>query len=114
MKTTSQTGNPEKKEKSVLVKPFLLRSAKIRKAPVRFGYGLEVERFERFRFSVPVRFLCKKGFRVSVQFNVKERFFFRFRKKKRFRRLRFPVPVRFLSHIVKSAGPKHGSLSMGS
>ena len=31
---------------------------------VRFGYGLEMERFKRFRFSVPVRFLCKKGFSV--------------------------------------------------
>ena len=30
---------------------------------VRFGCGSGVERFERFRFSVP-RFLCKKGFSV--------------------------------------------------
>ena len=35
---------------------------------VRFGYGLGVERFERFRFSVPVRFLCKKGLSV-LQFS---------------------------------------------
>ena len=37
---------------------------KAREAPVRFGYGLGMERFKRFRFSVPVRFLCKKGFSV--------------------------------------------------
>ena len=34
-----------------------------REAPVRFGYDLGVERFERFRFSVR-RFLCKNGFSV--------------------------------------------------
>ena len=33
--------------------PILMDSAKVREAPVRFGYGLGVERFERFRFSVP-------------------------------------------------------------
>ena len=84
---------------------------------VRFGYGLGVEGFERFRFSVlavPPRrgvFLC-----VSVQFNREGRFRFRFRfhvkrfwrfrfhfrfQEKRFRRFRFPVPVRFVSHPAK-------------
>ena len=32
-------------------------------APVRFGYGLGVERFERFQFSVPA-VLLQKGFSV--------------------------------------------------
>ena len=47
---------------------------------VRFGYGSGVERFERFRFSVPAvplqkgKFLC-----FSKQFNGKGRFRFRFR-----------------------------------
>ena len=47
-----------------------------REAPVRFGYGLGVERFKWFQFPAPVRFLCKKGFSicVSVQFNRKGRF----------------------------------------
>ena len=37
---------------------------------VRFGYGLGVERFERFRFSVPAVPLRKGGFLcVSVQFH---------------------------------------------
>ena len=31
-------------------------------APVRFGYGSGVERFERFRFSVPAVSLQKKVF----------------------------------------------------
>ena len=46
---------------------------------VRFGYGSGVERFERFRFSVPAVPL-QKGFFccVSVQFNRKGRFRFRF------------------------------------
>ena len=78
---------------------------------VRFGYGSGVERFERFRFSVPAVPLQKGFFFVSVQFNRKGRFRFRFRLKrfprfrfrfrfreKRFQRFRFPVPVRFLSH----------------
>ena len=38
---------------------------------VRFGYGLGVERFDRFRFSVPAVPL-KKGFSV-FQYNLKER-----------------------------------------
>ena len=50
-----------------------------REAPVRFGYGSGVERFERFRFSVPAVPLRKRFFCVSVQFNRKGRFRFRFR-----------------------------------
>ena len=50
-----------------------------RVAPVRFGYGLGVERFERFRFSVPAVPLQKRFLCVLVQFNRKERFRFRFR-----------------------------------
>ena len=81
---------------------------------VRFGYGLETERFKRFRFSVPAVPLQKGFFCISVLFNtVPGRFRFRCRFlengsggsgsgvgfwKKRFRRFRFPVPVRFLSH----------------
>ena len=52
---------------------------------VRFGYGLGVEAFERFRFSVLALPLPKGFFCVSVQFNREGRF-------------RFPVPGRFLSH----------------
>ena len=45
---------------------------------VRFGYGSGVERFERFRFSVPAVPL-QNGFSLfSVQFNKKGRFRFRF------------------------------------
>ena len=77
---------------------------------VRFAV-LGVERFERFRFSVPAVPL-QKGFclcfstvsqertvPVSVPGRRFRRFRFRFRfREKRFRRFRFPVPVRFLSH----------------
>ena len=92
----------------------IVRSVKGREAPVRFGYGSGVERFERFRFSVPA---------VPLQ----TRFFFVFQYSftgkdgsgsgpgswktipavplsvsgKRFRRFRFPVPVWFLSHPEK-------------
>ena len=45
---------------------------------VRFGYGLEMERFKRFRFSVPAAPLQKGFFFISVQFNRKFRFRFRF------------------------------------
>ena len=45
---------------------------------VRFGYSSGVERFERFRFSVPAVPLQKRFFCVSVQFNRKGRFRFRF------------------------------------
>ena len=79
---------------------------------VRFGYGLGVERFERFRFSAPAVPLQKGVFCVSVQPSRKGRFRFRFRflkngsggsgsafgfGEKQFRRFRFPVPVWFLS-----------------
>ena len=50
-----------------------------REAPVRFGYGLGMERFKRFRFSVPAVPLQKGFLCVSVQFNRKGRFRFRFR-----------------------------------
>ena len=50
-----------------------------REAPVRFGYGLGVERFERFRFSVPAVPLQKGFVCASVQFHRKGRFRFRFR-----------------------------------
>ena len=46
---------------------------------VRFGYGLGVEGFERFRFSVLAVPLLKVFFCVSVQFNREGRFRFRFR-----------------------------------
>ena len=46
---------------------------------VRFGYGSGVERFKRFRFSVPAVPLQKGFFCISVQFNRKGRFRFRFR-----------------------------------
>ena len=49
-----------------------------REAPVRFGYGSGVERFGRFQFSVPAVPLQKRFFFVSVQFNRKGRFRFRF------------------------------------
>ena len=59
----------------------------------RFGYGLEMERFERFRFSVPAVPLGRGSLCVSVQFH-RGRFRFRARfLRKRFRRFRFPVPV---------------------
>ena len=45
---------------------------------VRFGYGLEMERFKRFRFSVRAVPLQKGFFSISVQFNRKGRFRFRF------------------------------------
>ena len=38
-------------------------------APVRFGYGLGMERFERFRFSVPAVPLRRGFLCVSVQFH---------------------------------------------
>ena len=38
-------------------------------APVRFGYGSEMERFERFRFSVPAVPRRRGSLRVSVQFS---------------------------------------------
>ena len=38
-------------------------------APVRFGYCLGMERFERFRFSVPAVPLRRGFLCVSVQFN---------------------------------------------
>ena len=50
-----------------------------REAPVRFGYGLGVEGFERFRFSVLAVPLQNGFFCVSVQFNREGRFRFRFR-----------------------------------
>ena len=46
---------------------------------VRFGYGLGMERFKRFRFSVLAVPLQKGFFCVSVEFNRKGRFRFRFR-----------------------------------
>ena len=46
---------------------------------VRFGYGLGMERFKRFRFSVLAVPLQKGFFGVSVEFNRKGRFRFRFR-----------------------------------
>ena len=46
---------------------------------VRFGYGLGIERFERFRFSVLAVPLQKGFFCVSVQFDREGRFRFRFR-----------------------------------
>ena len=51
-----------------------------REAPVRFGYGLGMERFKQwFRFSVLAVPLQKGFFGVSVEFNRKGRFQFRFR-----------------------------------
>ena len=38
-------------------------------APVRFGYGLGMERFERFRFSAPAVPLGRGSLCVSVQFH---------------------------------------------
>ena len=79
-------------------------------APVRFGCGLGMERFERFRFSVPAvplgGGLCvfqysftERTVPVSVPGKRFRRFRFRVRfPRKRFRRFRFPVPVRFLGH----------------
>ena len=55
-----------------------LNSIKNREAPVRFGYSSEMERFKRFRFSVLAVPLRKRFFCVSVQFNRKDRFRFRF------------------------------------
>ena len=95
---------------------------------VRLGCGSVVERFERFRFSVPVVplgkgvFLCFsidywKGtvpVPVSVPGKRFRRFRFRLRlREKRFRRFRFPVSVRFLSHPASVDGRrdcKHRSL----
>ena len=56
-------------------------SQQCREAPVRFGYGLEMERFKRFRFLVPAVPLQKGFFCIpeSVQFSRKGRFRFRFR-----------------------------------
>ena len=45
---------------------------------VRFGYSLEMERFERFWFPVPAVPLQKGFFCISAQFNGKGRFRFRF------------------------------------
>ena len=49
-----------------------MRNTKCRVAPVRFGYGLGMERFDRFRFSVPAVPLQKGFFCVSVQFKGKD------------------------------------------
>ena len=91
---------------------------------VRFGYGLGMERFNRFRFSVPAVPLQKEFLCISVQFNRERtvplpvsvpgkrfrRFRFRFQfREKRFCRCRFPVPVRFLSHPDFLGGPAHGA-----
>ena len=86
---------------------------------VRFGYGLGMERFERFQFSVPAVPL-RSGFCV-FQYSLTERTVpvpvsvpgkrfrrFRFRVRflgKRFRRFRFPVPVRFLGHPAQGVSP---------
>ena len=101
-------------------KKLLIKHSKKQGWPgsVRFGYGLWVERFKRFWFSVPAAPLQKCFFCVSVQFNRKGRFRFRFRflengsggsgfhfrfREKRFQRFRFPVLVRFLSHPEKES-----------
>ena len=47
---------------------FFRNNEKNREAPVRFGYGLGMERFKRFRFSVPAVPL-QKGFSV-FQYNL--------------------------------------------
>ena len=78
---------------------------------VRFGYGLGMERFERFRFLVPAVPLRRGFLCVSVQLNREDGSGFGSWKKvpavpvprsvparKRFRRFRFAVPVRFLGH----------------
>ena len=61
-------GGPSKKSRQIQGGP----------GSVGFGYGLEIERFERFRFSVPAVPLQKRFFCISVQFNRKGRFRFRF------------------------------------
>ena len=104
---------------------FKGKMASFRVAPVRFGYGLGMERFERFRFSVPAVPLRRGFLCVSVQSNTEDgsgsgfgvpgkrfrrfRFHVRFLGK-RFRRFRFPVPVRFLGHpaILKQKNSKTG------
>ena len=48
--------------------PQVSKQPRIREAPVRFGYGLGVERFERFRFSVPAVPL-QKGFVWQLQYS---------------------------------------------
>ena len=74
---------------------------------VRFGYGLGMERFERFRFSVPAVPLMRGSCVFQYSFTERtvpvsvpgKRFRFSVRfLRKRFRRFRFPVPVRFLGH----------------
>ena len=59
--------------------PKMSQKSQYREAPVRFGYGLEMERFKRFRFSVPAVPLQKGFFCISAQCNRKGRFRFRFR-----------------------------------
>ena len=67
-----------------------------------------MERFERFRFSVPAVPLRRGLLCVSAQFSREDGSGFRFGRRfrfrvrflgKRFRRFRFPVPVRFLGHL---------------
>ena len=84
---------------------------KSRVAPVRFGYGLGVERFERFRvfsrsggsstkqYSLTGKDGSGSGFGSWRRF---QRFWFRFRLQEKFQRFWFPVPVRFLGHPAKS------------
>ena len=57
---------------------LIVNCTRTRVAPVRFGYGLGVERFEWFRFSVRAVPLQTGLFCVSVQFNRKGRFRLRF------------------------------------
>ena len=57
---------------------IVIAIARDREAPVRFGYGLGVGRFEWFRFSVPAVPLQNVFFCVSVQFHRKGPFRCRF------------------------------------
>ena len=72
---SQRTIAPPNRVKSWVFVNLLIVAPKFREASVRFGHGSGVE---RFRFSVPAVPLQKRFFFVSVQFNRKGLFRFRF------------------------------------
>ena len=106
-KSTGMLGKEGKGAKKSSTRTHLLcyscRFWSMQGGPVRFGCGLGMERFERFRFSVLAVLLQKGFFCVSVQFNRKGRFRFRF--------LAVPVPLSVSGKTVPTV-PVSGSGSV--